>query len=49
VASFQVLSAMGRMTARDLKLPVELYDFEANFRDVEKRWWGTDILKQKDE
>ncbi len=49
VASFQVLSAMGKMTARDLNLPVELYDFEANFRDVEKRWWGTDILKQKDE
>jgi outer membrane protein len=49
VASFQVLSAMGRMTAHDLSLPVELYDFEANYRDVEKRWWGTDILKQKDE
>ena len=49
VASFQVLSATGRMTARELALPVELYDFEANFRDVDKRWWGTDILKQKDE
>ena len=49
VASFQVLSAIGRMTAKDLSLPVELYDFEANFKDVDKRWWGTDILKQKDE
>jgi outer membrane protein len=49
VASFQVLNAVGRMTARDLSLPVELYDFEANFRDVENRWWGTDILRQKDE
>lgn len=46
VASFQVLSAVGRMTARDLALPVELYDFDANFRDVENRWFGTDILKQ---
>jgi len=49
VSSYQVLAAIGRMTARDLKLPVELYDFEANFKDVEDRWWGTDILKQKDE
>jgi len=49
VSSFQVLAAIGRMTARDLSLPVELYDFEANYRDIEKRWWGTDILKQKDE
>jgi TolC family type I secretion outer membrane protein len=49
VASYQVLSAIGRMTARDLALPVELYDFEANFKDIENRWWGTDILKQSDE
>ena len=49
VASFQVLSAIGRMTARDLSLPVELYDFEANYKDIEDRWWGTGILKQKDE
>ena len=49
VASYQVLAAIGRMTARDLKLPVELYDFEANYKDIEDRWWGTDILKQKDE
>jgi TolC family type I secretion outer membrane protein len=49
VASFQVLSAMGRMTAKELALPVELYDFEANFKDVENRWIGTDILRQKDE
>jgi outer membrane protein TolC len=49
VASFQVLSAMGRMTARELALPVELYDFEANYRDIENRWWGTDILRQKEE
>ncbi len=49
VASFQVLAAIGRMTAKELGLPVELYDFEANYKDVESRWWGTDILKQKDE
>jgi hypothetical protein len=49
VASFQVLNAMGRMTAKELQLPVELYDFEANYRDIENRWWGEDILKQKDE
>jgi TolC family type I secretion outer membrane protein len=49
VASFQVLSAIGRMTAQDLRLPVELYDFEANYKDIEDRWWGTGILRQKDE
>ncbi len=49
VASFQVLNAMGRMTAKELALPVELYDFEANFRDIEGRWFGDDILRQKDE
>ena len=49
VASFQVLSAMGRMTAKELVLPVELYDFEANFKDIENRWWGDGILRQKDE
>jgi TolC family type I secretion outer membrane protein len=49
VASFQVLSAMGRMTARELALPVELYDLEANYRDIENRWWGTDVLRQRDE
>ncbi|MBV8166906.1 MAG: TolC family outer membrane protein [Alphaproteobacteria bacterium] len=49
VASFQVLNSMGRMTAKELALPVELYDFEANFRDIENRWFGDDILRQKDE
>jgi outer membrane protein len=49
VAAFQVLNSMGRMTAKELALPVELYDFEANFRDIEGRWFGDDILRQKDE
>jgi len=49
VSCFQVLSAVGRMTAKELALPVQLYDFDTNFRDVENRWWGTDILKQKEE
>jgi len=26
-----------------LKLPVELYDFEANYNDVAGRWYGTGI------
>ncbi len=44
VAAYQLLSASGRLGARQLKLPVELYDYEANYNDVEHRWFGTDIL-----
>lgn len=46
VAGFQLLSATGRLTAQALNLPVELYDFEANFKDVENRWIGTNIIGQ---
>ena len=42
VAAYTVLGAVGQLGARQLQLPVELYDFEANYRDVEGRWIGTD-------
>lgn len=41
VASYQVLSAIGRLTAADLGLPVEYYDVERHYREVRDKWWGT--------
>lgn len=41
-ASHNVASAVGRLTARDLNLPVQIYDMEAYYREVRNRWigWG---------
>lgn len=39
-ASYQVIAAVGKLTARDLKLPVELYDPETHYKDVRDRWFG---------
>jgi outer membrane protein len=35
-----VLSAIGRLTARGLGLPVEYYDEEKYYNDVASRWIG---------
>jgi TolC family type I secretion outer membrane protein len=40
VAAYQVLAAVGRLTARDLELSVEYYDAERHYRDVRDKWWG---------
>lgn len=42
VAAFQLQSAIGRLTARRLGLPVELYDPVANYNRVRDKWIGTD-------
>ena len=42
VAAYQVLSAIGVLTARDLKLPVAYYDPDANYFRVRGKWAGTD-------
>ena len=39
-ASFQVAQAIGRLTARDLRLPVPLYDEVAYYNAVKDRWIG---------
>ena len=41
-ASHNLASAVGRMTARDLNLQVQIYDMEAYYREVRNRWagWG---------
>jgi outer membrane protein len=39
IATYQVLAAIGRLTAKDLALPVQLYDFDANYQRVRNKWW----------
>jgi outer membrane protein len=43
-ASHTLASAVGRLTARDLALRVQLYDTEAYYRAVRDRWAGTGDL-----
>ena len=43
VASYAMLRAMGRFTAEDLGLDVDLYDPAANYRDVRDKWFGLEI------
>ena len=40
VASFDVLSAVGRMTAADLALGTDIYEPEADYRAVRETWFG---------
>ena len=42
VASYQVLSAVGRMTAADLRLGTAIYDPESDYREVREKWFGLD-------
>jgi outer membrane protein len=39
-ASYAVASAIGRLTARDLNLPVPLYDDTAYYNAVKNKWFG---------
>lgn len=41
VATFELLSAVGRLTAHGLELPVELYDPDAHYREVRDKLYGT--------
>lgn len=43
VASYQVLAAMGRLTARNLGLGGGYYDVKDNYRKVKDKWIGTDV------
>ena len=42
VAGFTLVSAVGRLNARQLSLPVEYYDPETNYNRVRDKWFGTD-------
>ncbi|MFO1156082.1 MAG: hypothetical protein U1E43_04615 [Rhodospirillales bacterium] len=41
IAAYQVLAAVGRLTARDLGLQVQLFDPQRNYDKVRNRWWST--------
>ncbi len=44
VAQFRVLSAVGRLTAPELALPVDYYDIDRAYNATRARWWGTSII-----
>ena len=46
VASYALLAAMGRLTARDLQLDVEAYNPDADYLAVRNRWFGLDAPGQ---
>jgi outer membrane protein len=43
VAGFQLLAAVGNLTARDLDLPVEYYDYQADYLEVRNKLWGISV------
>ena len=43
VAAYQLQSAIGHLTARDLNLNVEIYDPEQNYNRVRNKWFGSDV------
>ena len=43
IAGYQMMAAIGRLTARDLRLKVPLYDPDENYRRVRNKWIGTDV------
>ena len=40
-ASYAVAASVGRLTARDLALPVNIYDETAYYNAVRNKLWGT--------
>lgn len=42
-ASYDLLSAIGRLTARDRQLPVEYYDPTVHYKETRGRWFGTGV------
>jgi outer membrane protein len=43
VASYALQAAVGRLSASNLGLAVDLYDVEAHYERVRDAWWGTAI------
>ncbi|NBC34839.1 MAG: TolC family outer membrane protein [Alphaproteobacteria bacterium] len=44
VAGYEVLAAMGLLTARELGLPVDYYDIDRDYEETRGRFWGTSII-----
>ncbi|MGI9426582.1 MAG: TolC family outer membrane protein [Hyphomicrobiaceae bacterium] len=43
VNAYTVISSTGRLTAHDLGLSAEIYDAEAHYHDVRRKWFGISI------
>ncbi len=43
VAAYGLLSVVGRLTARQLRLPVEYYEFDPDYERTRGSFWGTSI------
>lgn len=43
VAAFQLLASVGGLTARNLALPVDYYEFDPDYDEARQSWWGTSI------
>jgi TolC family type I secretion outer membrane protein len=43
VASYELLAAIGKLTARNLGLPGPYYDAEAHYQSVKNKWIGLDV------
>jgi outer membrane protein len=47
ISSYQLLQAMGKLTARHLGLGGDYYDPRINYDDVKNKWFGTHILGEE--
>lgn len=45
ISGLQLLSAMGKLTAKDLELNVDLYDADAKYKETAGKWLSTSIEK----
>src|SRR5690606_269788 len=43
VTAYGLLAAVGRLGAEHLKLGTDVYDAEAHYFDVRRKWWGISI------
>jgi len=44
VAAYRLLAAIGHLTARDLRLPVQFYDPTLHYQAVREKFWGMDTV-----
>jgi outer membrane protein len=43
VNSYNLLSAIGRLNAQELTLASNVYDAEAHYHEIRRKWWGVNI------
>lgn len=45
VASYNVLTAIGRLTGPELAVTAEVYDPETHYNEIRRKWWGISITR----